>query len=137
MSETSKRATIESILPKLQKPLPHLGNANANEAEAARQKINGLLAGVKLDWHDLATMLADKQDSLAAMLHHLFAKEADILVDLALSGAEFFCSPDGKPFADVLVHEYRNTWPLNSDEFCNWLTYRFLLRGDERQGLVR
>ncbi len=45
MSDTSKRATLESILPKLQK--------------------------------------------------HLFAKEADILVDLALSSAEFFCSPDG------------------------------------------
>lgn len=127
MSDTSKRATLESILPKLQKLLPHMGNANANEAEAPRQKINGLLASVKLDWHDLATLLAGKQESLAAMLHRLFAKDPDILVDLALSGAEFFCSPDGKPFADVSVHEYRNTWPLNSDQFNNWLTYRFFI----------
>jgi hypothetical protein len=120
MSDTSKRATLESILPKLQKLLPHLGNANANEAEVARQKINGLLASVKLDWNDLATLLADKQEPL-----RLFAKEPDILVDLALSGAELFCSPDEKPFADVIVHEYRNTWPLNSDQFNDWLTYRF------------
>lgn len=87
MSGTSKRATLESILPKLQKLVPHLGNANANEAEVARQKINGLLASVKLDWNDLATLLADKQEPL-----RLFAKEPDILVDLALSGAELFCS---------------------------------------------
>jgi hypothetical protein len=125
MSDTGKRATLESILPKLQKLLPHLGNANANEAEAARQKINGLLASVKLGWPDLATLLGDKQESFAAMLHRLFAKDADILIDLALSGAEFFCSPDGKPFADVSVHGYRNTWQLTSDEFGNWLIHRY------------
>ena len=125
MSDMSKRATLESVLPRLQKMLPHLGNANANEAEAARQKINGLLASVKLDWHDLATLLAGEQESLAAMLHRLFAKDSDILVDLALSGAEFFCSPDGKPFADVLVHECRNTWLVTSNDFDEWLTHRF------------
>ena len=61
----------------------------------------------------------------ATMLHRLFEKEADILVDLALSNAEFFCSLDGKPFADVLVHGYRNTWPLISDDFDSWLTHRY------------
>jgi hypothetical protein len=125
MSDTSKRAAVESILPKLQKRLPHLGNANANEAAAALRKINDLLASVKLDWPDLATLLAGQQEPLAAMLHRLFAKEPDVLVDLALSGAEFFCSPDAKPFAEVLVHGYRNTWSLASDEFNDWLTYRF------------
>jgi hypothetical protein len=95
MGDTGKRATLESILSRLQKLLPHLGNANANEAAVALQKINGLLARVNLDWHDVATLLGDKQESLAAMLHHLFAREVDILVDLAHSGAKFFCSPDG------------------------------------------
>jgi hypothetical protein len=78
MSDTSKRATLESVLPKLQKLLPHLRDANAYEAEAARQKINGLLAQVKLHWHDLATLLADKQESLAAMLHRLLEKDPSV-----------------------------------------------------------
>ena len=125
MSETSKRAALESILPKLQKRLPHLGNANANEAEAARQKINDLLGSVQLGWSDIATLLADKQESSPALWHCLLEKEVDILVDLALSGAEVYCSRDGRPFADVLLRGCRNTWPLDSGEFNDWLTYRF------------
>jgi hypothetical protein len=125
MSDTSKRAALESILPKLQKWLPHLGNANANEAEAARQKINDLLESVQLGWPDIATLLADKQESSAALWHCLLEKEVDILVDLALSGAEVYCSRDGRPFADVLLRGCRNTWPLDSGEFSDWLVYRF------------
>ncbi len=124
MNGTTKQ-TLESILPKIQKLLPHLGNVNANEAEAARQKINNLLASVKLGWTDIATLLGDKQGSLAAMLHRLLENDADILVNFALSGAELFFSSDGKPFADVLVHECRHTWPLHDDEFDDWLTHRF------------
>jgi len=119
------RATLETILPRLQKILPHLGDANAHEAENARQKINALLASVNLDWPDIAILLAGQQEPLAAMPHRLLEKDADILVNFALSGAEIFCSPDGKPFADVLVHEYRHTWPLDSGEFNDWLTCRF------------
>jgi hypothetical protein len=33
----NKRQALESIFPKLQKLLPHLGNDNAGEAEAARR----------------------------------------------------------------------------------------------------
>jgi hypothetical protein len=137
MSETSKRAALESILPKLRKRLPHLGNANANEAEAARQKINDFLESVQLGWPDIATLLGGQQESPAALLHCLLEKEADILVDLALSGAEVYCSRDGRPFADVPLRGCRNTWPLGSDEFNDWLVYRFFRRSDERQDLVR
>jgi hypothetical protein len=135
MSDTSKRAALESILAKLQKRLPHLGDANANEAEAARQKINDLLESVQLGWTDIASLLGGQREPLASMLHHLFAKEVDNLVDLALSGAELFCSPDGNPFADVFVHEYRNTWPLDSGEFSDWLVYRFFTDRRRAPGL--
>ena len=60
----SKRQALEAIFPKLKKLLPHLGNDNASEAEAARCKIKNLLASVKLDWHDLTTFLSDKEEPI-------------------------------------------------------------------------
>ena len=61
MSGDSKRKKLETILDKLRKLLPHLGNANVAEAEAARQAINRLLAKAKLDWHDLMARMLEKQ----------------------------------------------------------------------------
>ena len=44
MSEGKRRA-LETIFGKLEKLLPHLGNANPHEAAAALGKINALLEG--------------------------------------------------------------------------------------------
>ena len=122
----SKRQELEAIFPKLRKLLPHLGNANSGEAEAARQAINRLLASVKLDWHDLTTLLVAKEESFLDKLNRLFAKDPDVLVDLGLAGAAFFCATEGA-FADVMVDGHRKTWPLSESEFSDWLLHRFFI----------
>ena len=63
----SKREALEAIFPKLKKLLPHLGNDNAGEAEAARCRIKNLLASVQLDWHDLTTLLSEKEAPILEM----------------------------------------------------------------------
>lgn len=123
---TSKRQALEAIFPKLQKLLPHLGNDSAGEADAARCAINRLLASAKLDWHDLATLLLNKEQSIHEMLGRLLAKDQDVLINLGLAGAAFFWSTEGV-FADVMVDGHRNTWPLLDREFTDWLLHQFFM----------
>jgi len=122
----NKRQALEAIFPKLQKLLPHLGNDNTGEAEAARCKIKNLLTSVKLDWHDLTQLLSDNKKPVLGMIKGLFETDQDILVRLGLAGAALFCSTEGA-FADVMVDGHRNTWPLADSEFSDWLLHQFFI----------
>jgi hypothetical protein len=124
MSDT-KRKKLEAIFAKLQKLLPHLGDANVAKAEAARQAINRLLAKAKLDWHDLMALMLEKQPSLFDVLAKLFAKDEDTLVKLGLAGAAFFHNSASAAFADVIVDGHRKTWLLSGTEFHDWLLQQF------------
>jgi hypothetical protein len=131
---SNKRKALEAIFPKLQKLLPHLGNENANEAEAARIMIKRLLATVKLDWNDLAALLADNESSIFKKLSSLFAKDQDILVELGIARATYFHSAEAA-FADVVIDGHRHTWPLSGPEFSDWLLHEFLIERKKAPGL--
>lgn len=103
-----------------------MGNSNAGEADVARLAITRLLASVKLDWHDLTELLFNTEESILDVLSRLFAKDEDILIRLGLSGAVFFSSAEG-PFADVILDGHRNTWPLASSDFLDWLLHQFYI----------
>jgi hypothetical protein len=120
----SKRQALETILPRLRKLLPHLGNDNEGEANAARLKIISLLKTAGLDWHDVTTMLAD-DDSLGKLFASLLANDSEVLIQLGLAGAQLFHSMDETAFADVTVDGHRNTWPLSSAAFEHWLRHQF------------
>jgi hypothetical protein len=51
--------------------------------------------------------------------------QADILIEIAGS-AELFRTPDGKAHADLQIDHHRETWPVDSQRFCDWLTSQFL-----------
>lgn len=122
-----KRKALETIVEKLGKLLPHLGNENDGEALAAVRSITTLLKKVGLDWHDLATLLRGSQPSLLEMLRSLLEKEPDVLVRLGLAGATFFCSTKGIAFAEIRIDERIETLPLASKAFGEWLVHRFFL----------
>ena len=88
--------------------------------------IKRLLASVKLDWTDLATLLRNNEPSFLKMLNSLFAKDADVLVGLGHARATYFCCAEAA-FADVVIDGHRRTWPLSGPEFCDWLLYRFFI----------
>jgi hypothetical protein len=123
---TDKRKALQTIFAKLEKLLPHLGNANPHEAAAALGKINKLLADAKLDWHDLITlMLSDtKQSSLLDLLSKLILGDAALLIKIGLKGATFF-HHGSDAFADVVADGHRHTWPLSSTDFHDWLLLRY------------
>ena len=50
--------------------------------------------------------------------------QADILIDLA-GAAELFHSSDGTAFADVMINEHRETWPVRTKGFRRWLARQF------------
>ena len=51
-------------------------------------------------------------------------KQADVLADLA-SKAELFHSHDGVEYADIIVDGHRETWPIRSRPFRNWLLQQY------------
>jgi hypothetical protein len=123
----SKRKKFKTILAKLQKLLPHLGNENASEAETARQTINRLLTTAGLDWQDLISLMQMQEEngpSILDMFAKLFAKDKDTLVQLGLAGATLFHSASAT-FADVMIDGHRNTWLLGGEEFSDWLLHQF------------
>jgi hypothetical protein len=120
----SKRKKFEKILPRLQKLFPRLGDANAAEAEAARQIMIRLLATVGLDWHDLLMLMQGGEQSILDLLTKLFIGDEGLLVKLGLAGATFFHSASAA-FADVIIDGHRNTWPLLGTEFSDWLLLQF------------
>jgi hypothetical protein len=56
-----KRKALETIIVKLGKLLPHLGNENDGEALGAVRAITALLKRAGLDWHDLVALLHGNQ----------------------------------------------------------------------------
>lgn len=135
MSESTRRK-LETILAKLRALLPHLGNANDHEAEAARRAINRLLAGVGLDWHDLTSLLMEKEPSLFELFAKLFASDADLLVQLGLAGAKLYHSSRAVTYADVMIDGHRNTFPLSSSDFSDWLLHQFFMEMQKAPGLT-
>jgi hypothetical protein len=51
-------------------------------------------------------------------------KQADILIELAAT-AELFHTDDGKGYADIPVNAHRETWPIGSKGFREWLLHRY------------
>jgi len=52
------------------------------------------------------------------------ATQANILIDLA-SAAELFHTPDSTGYADLIIDDHRETWPLRSKGFKRWLAQRY------------
>ena len=50
--------------------------------------------------------------------------QADILIK-AGEAAELFHAPDGTGYADLIIDDHRETWPIRSQEFRGWLTRCF------------
>lgn len=51
-------------------------------------------------------------------------KQADRLIELALA-ADLFHDPDDVAYADMPVQGHRETWPIHSERFQQWLNRRF------------
>ena len=51
-------------------------------------------------------------------------KQADILIHLAQS-ADLFHDPDGIGYADLDINGHRETWPIRSKGFKEWLSRRY------------
>ena len=50
--------------------------------------------------------------------------QADILIGLAAS-AYLFHTPDGKGYADLEISGHRETWPIRSTGFKDWLVHKY------------
>jgi hypothetical protein len=126
---STKRASLAAIFDKLEKLLPHLGNENPAEADNARTKINRLLKSVKLDWHDLSSLLMSGKDEsgnqFAELLAKLLGTDDDNLIVLARKSATFFHDRDGGTFADIVINARTLTYPVDGDEFTDWLIHLF------------
>ena len=52
--------------------------------------------------------------------------QADILIGLAAS-AYLFHAPDGTGYADLEINGHRETWPIRSTGFRDWLVHKYYL----------
>lgn len=81
------------------------------------------LEAVGLHIGDLGNFLqAEDFKNLFAML---FATDEDILIDLAHAGGKYFCTGDGRTFADIESNGHRQTLSLDSTQFDRWLRLQF------------
>ena len=52
------------------------------------------------------------------------SSQTDVLLELA-KDAVFFRAPDGTGYADIMMNEHRETWPIRSKGFKRWLTRQY------------
>ena len=122
---STKRTALKTIIKKLAKLLPHLGNDNTGEVINAVAAIKRTLSAAGLDFHDVVTLLQEEQEPLADLLFRLMEKDADVLVRLGRAGATYFCSTKGVAFAETRAGERTETLPLTSRAFGDWLIGQF------------
>ena len=77
---------------------------------------------------ELAASLGIENEGRKSKRHH-----GDILVDI-LDGAELYHTPDGTPYADIEVNDHRETWPIRSRAFKDWLGRAFYLETGQAPG---
>ena len=125
MPEATKQNKLNRILDKLRKLIAHFDNENPNEAHAAWRRATELLKSAELDWRDFLNLTSNNKESIAEVLFRLLEKEAEALIRIGRTGATYFCDPGGNAFADIMADGRRETRPLTSDEFADWLTNLF------------
>ena len=120
-----KRSALEKILPKLTKLLAMFGSDKPGERDNAMLKAGRLLKSVDLDWHDVGTLLGEREEPVLELLRGLLEKDADALVRLGLASTKLFTSTDGTAYADSVIRGNRATLHLMSSEFSDWLVHQF------------
>lgn len=84
--------------------------------DSARRAVDGAIKCEQQE--DKATEATDNDDA-----QHRGRKQVDVLIDLAADAALFH---DGdRPYADIVVDDHRQTWPIDSNGFKDWLLCRY------------
>ena len=117
----------QSFFRKLHGLIAHFDNDDPDQARLAFEKAAKLMKSAGLTWRGYLDLEkpGDKEWSILDMLHALFEKEAEALVRLGRANADYFCNSKGEAFADIMVDGRRETRPLASIEFTDWLTHLF------------
>lgn len=122
MSE--KRDALMSVMDQLAKLLPLLASDKVGEVSNAASRIVHVLGKVRLDWHDLVEIL--RQDPVPAATRNSspFESDQEALARLAAS-ATYFLNSERDVFADITINGHRETWPLASAQYAQWLMHAF------------
>ena len=125
---TTKREALASVMGQLEKILPMLASDKVGEVANAASRIVHVLAKVKLDLHDLVLLL--KEEPVRHQSNSSpFETDQEALVRFG-STAKYFLNSAREVFADIMVSGHRETWPLASAQYSEWLTQRFWVDKD-------
>jgi hypothetical protein len=100
----------------------HSSNSD-NEKLTALAMMEKKLEAVGLHIADLGSFL--QPDDLASVFALLFAKDTDILIELARSAGKFFCTGEGKSYVDLTIDGFRQTLQIDSVQYKRWLLSKF------------
>lgn len=120
-----KRKALEPVLDKVGKLFAMLSSDNPNESASALTKMREILKTADLDIHDLWTLMTEKQDKLAALLAAMFADDKDLLIKIGTERTSYFVND--AVYADVEVRGHRNSLPIHSKAYQEWLLQQFFL----------
>ncbi|MFX5914857.1 hypothetical protein ABTE45_18740, partial [Acinetobacter baumannii] len=87
-------------------------------------RIVHVLGKVRLDWHDLVEILRQDPVPTATRNSSPFESDQEALARLAASGT-YFLNSERDVFADITINGHRETWPLASAQYAQWLMHAF------------
>jgi hypothetical protein len=100
----------------------HSSNAD-HEILTAVHLIEKKLEKVGLHIADLGEFL--QPEDLGSLFALLFAKDADIIIELARASGKSFCTGTGKPYVDLTIDGFRQTLAIDSLQYKRWLQSKF------------
>ncbi len=122
MSE--KHKALMKVMDQLSKLLPLLASNHVGEVANTASAIGRVLAKVSLDWHDLVQFLRKEPEPAHMRNWSPLENDQETLIRLT-SMATYFLNMEDDVFADIAINGHRETLPLASQEYLDWLMRAF------------
>lgn len=118
-----RRNALMTVIDRVAKLVPLLASDRSGEVVSAAGHLVQVLAKAGLDLHDVVDLL--REDPIRARVNSPFETDQEALIRLGSTGVRYFLTSDREVFADIVLSDHRETWPLSSTQFSEWLMHRF------------
>lgn len=118
-----RRDALSTVIDRVAKLVPLLASDKSGEVVSAAGHLVLVLAKAGLDLHDVVDLL--REEPTRVRVNSPFETDQEALIRLGSMGVTYFLTSDREVFADVALNGHRETWPLSSTQYSEWLLHRF------------
>lgn len=118
-----RRNALMTVIDRVAKLVPLLASDKSGEVVSAAGHLVHVLAKAGLDLHDVVDLL--REEPTRVRVNSPLETDQEALIRLGSTGVTYFLTSDREVFADIALNGHRETWPVSSTQYSEWLMHRF------------